>query len=166
MSDPVSLILKHRKSGALLDANLLLVYVVGKHDKDCLRRLHHTKQYSDDFGLIERLVEFFSVIYTTPNVLTEVGNLGGKLHSEAFFRALGAAVLALKEQYCASSDAVATPGFEKLGLTDAGIMRIATNEFLVLTADWDLYNLLVSRNIDAVNINHLRQLEWSAQLHA
>jgi rRNA maturation endonuclease Nob1 len=166
MSDPLSLILKHRQSGALLDANLLLVYVVGKYDKDCLRQFHHTKQYTNDFGLIKGLVEFFSVLYTTPNVLTEVSNLGGKLKSEAFFSTLKAAVLVLKEQYCASSDAVATPGFEWLGLTDAGIMRLAANEFLVLTADWPLYNMLVSKNVDAVNINHLRQIKWSAQLQA
>lgn len=79
MNEDLSFILKHRKNGALFDANLLLVYVVGKTDRKLLTQLHHTKQYEEDFPIIERLVEFFSVVHTTPNVLTEVSNLGRKL---------------------------------------------------------------------------------------
>jgi len=35
---------------------------------------------------------------------------------------------------------------------------------LVLTADWSLYQTLRSRNLDAVNINHLRLDEWVSYL--
>ncbi len=163
MNDALTLVLKHRHGGALFDANLLLVYAVGKYNKKRLSDFHHTKQYTNDFGLIEYLIEFFSVLYTTPNVLTEVSNLGKKLGSE-FFVTLGAMVSVLQEEYCISKDAAGNAAFGKLGLTDAGIIEVAAKKCLVLTADWSLYQILLSRSIDAVNINHLRQLEWLGPL--
>src|ERR1019366_4553633 len=104
MNEALSLVLKHRRRGALLDANLLLIYAVGKCDKNLLPTLHHTKQYTSDFTLIEHLIAFFSVLYTTPNILTEVSNLGGKI-GQKFFVTLGAMVSVLQEEYCISNEA-------------------------------------------------------------
>ncbi len=163
MSEALALIEKHRSTGALFDANILLVYAVGMCDKSRLQHYPHTKQYVDDFDLIKSLVEFFSVIYTTPNILTEISNLGGKLGS-AFFATLETVVRFSEEQYCASKDAASDASFRKLGLTDAGIISLAANKYVVITADWRLYQVLRSKGIDAVNINHLRPLEWSARL--
>ena len=160
MNEAIELILKHRTTGALLDTNLLLVYAVGKFDRSLLPAFHHTKQYATDFALVERLVEYFPVIHTTPNVLTELSNLGGKLNSSQFFSVLRTLVNVLQEHYCVSTAAANNASFEKVGLTDAAIMTIASNDYLILTADWPLYNMLRSRNIDAVNVNHLRQLDW------
>ena len=106
---------------------------------------------------------FFSVLYTTPNILTEVSNLGGKLGRE-FFVTLGVMVAILHEEYCNSKVAASSAAFGKLGLTDAGIISVAANGCLVLTADWPLYQTLQHQNVDAVNINHLRQLEWLGHL--
>jgi hypothetical protein len=160
MTEALQFIRKHRSTGALIDANLLLVYAVGKYDRKCLRLFPHTKQYSEDYDLVEYLVESFPTIYTTPNILTEVSNLGGKINSERFFAILKTLVSEVQERYCLSRDAASDPIFLKLGLTDAGIMSIAADNLLVLTADWPLYQILRSKNVDAVNINHLRQLEW------
>jgi hypothetical protein len=101
----------------------LLVYAVGKFDKSRLSDFHHTKQYKDDFQLIEYLIEFFSVLHTTPNVLTEVSNLGSKL-GQRFFITLGTMVSVLQEEYCVSKDAIGNAAFGKLGLTDAGIIKV------------------------------------------
>ena len=163
MTEALTLLAKHRKTGALFDANLLLVYAVGMYDKSRLQDYRHTKQYVCDFDLIKFLVEFFPVIYTTPNVLTEISNLGGKLGS-AFFSNLKTVVQFSEEQYCASKDAVSESSFHKLGLTDAGIISLAANKYVVITADWPLYQILRSKGIDAVNINHLRPLDWLGQL--
>jgi hypothetical protein len=159
MTEALTLIAKHRKTGALFDANILLVYAVGMYDKSRLQYYSHTKQYVDDFDLIKFLVEFFFVIYTTPNILTEISNLGGKLGS-TFFSILKTVVQFSEEQYCPSKDAVSGASFHKLGLTDAGIISLAANKYAVITADWPLYQILRSRDIDAVNINHLRPLNW------
>lgn len=158
MNESVSFLLKHRSKGALLDANLLLVYVVGKIGASRLANLHHTKQYQHDFPLIERMVEFFPTIYTTPKVLTEVSNLGKKLGVK-FYSTLGKVVAVLDERYCASKDASANAHFQKLGLTDAGLCTVAAAH-LVITADFPLYQILRANNVDAVNFHHLRQQAW------
>jgi len=79
MNEDVAFIRKHRGKGALLDANLLLVYVTGKFDKNRMSQFSRTQQYVEDFPLIEYLVELFPVVHTTPNVLTEVSNLAKDL---------------------------------------------------------------------------------------
>ena len=152
-------LLKHQElKGALIDANLLLVYVVGKTDLKALARLPHTKQYEDDYFLVERVVEWFAKVYTTPNVLTEVSNLGKKLGRD-FFRTLTAVVSIMEERYCTSVDASTNEQFQRLGLTDAGLSMLAENH-LVLTDDLNLYLALRANNVDAVNFNHLRPLGW------
>src|SRR4051794_6446818 len=101
MNEDLSFLWKHRSRGALLDANLLLVYVVGRTNRSRLSQLAHIKQYRDDYPLLERLVEFFPTVYTTPNVLTEVSNLGKKLGTD-FFGILRKVVAVLDERYCTS----------------------------------------------------------------
>lgn len=158
MNEDVAFLTEHRHKGALIDANLLLVYVVGQTDERLLKRNHHTKQFADDFPLIKRIVEHFSVIYTTPNIVTEVSNLGKNL-KDGFFDTLATVVNNLDETYCSSKIAVADRCFRKLGLTDAGISHLASG-CLVVTADFALYRILRNRNVKAVNFNHLRQASW------
>jgi hypothetical protein len=50
--------------------------------------------------------------------------------------------------------------FNRLGITDAAISTVCAN-VLVLTDDFDLYDSLGRRGIDAINFNHLR--EWRRQ---
>jgi len=155
MNEAAAFIAKHRRRGALLDANILLVYVVGMCDIRLLPQFHHTNQYKDDFPLIRHLIKQFRLTYTTPHVLTEVSNLGKELGPK-FFDALQRMVQVLDEQSCTSKDAVANVYFRRLGLTDAAHLNIARNNILVITADFPLYLTLRHSKIDAVNINHLR----------
>jgi len=156
MNEDLLFLLKHRGKGALVDANLLLVYVVGKIHPSRLAHYHHTKQYLQDFPLVERVVELFPTIYTTPNVLTEVSNLGG---GGEFFGMLRKVITVLDERYCVSKDACAHADFRTLGLTDAGLCSLAAKH-LVVTADFPLYQILRANKVEAVNFNHLRPLAW------
>jgi hypothetical protein len=153
---------KHRGKGAFLDANLLLVYAVGRWDRRLLGTFHHTKQFEGDFEWIERLVlRWFAKIYTTPNVLTEVSNLGGKL-GNSFFDELKTVVAQLVETHCPSVTGTQDKKFREVGLTDSIILAVgAANPSVVLTADFDLYCILRARQIDAININYLRQAHWA-----
>jgi hypothetical protein len=160
MNESVLFLLKHRTRGALIDANLLLVYIVGKMDRDRLSQFHHTKQYAPDFEIIEAVVELFPKVYTSPNVLTEVSNLGKKLGVSKFFDTLRDVINILEERYCISKDVAAASSFQKLGLTDAGLWTLAA-KLLVVTLDFPLYQTLRGDNIDAVNVNHLRPLGWA-----
>ena len=116
------------------------------------------KQYVDDFPLIEKLVESFSRLYTTPNGLTEVSNLGRKAGSK-FYDRLNALISLLEEQYCASREATQTSLFGRLGLTDSVLFTLGP-KFLIVTADFGRYMSLRAQNVDAVNFNHLRLHSW------
>ncbi len=120
MTEELDFIRKHRSKGALLDANLLLVYLVGKINIHRLETFHHTKQYVSFFPLLRSLVEMFPKIYTTPNVLTEVSNLGHDL-GEGFYHLLKQVVPHFDEKYCVSGEAVSHPNFNTIGLTDAAL---------------------------------------------
>jgi uncharacterized protein YaiI (UPF0178 family) len=50
----------------------------------------------------------------------------------------------------------AKPEFFRFGLTDAAIANAAQRKALVLTDDFRLEGFLRSRNIAAINFNHLR----------
>ena len=157
--DDAGLIIKHRGKKALVDANLLLVYAVGKTDKTFLGICHHTKQYAEEFPYIVRLLDNFQTLCTTPNVLTEVSNLGKKL-GPRFFTMLTVIVSTLEERYCVSKDASIHEQFNFLGLTDAGLCLIAADH-LIITADSTLYRFLRKNGFDAVNYNHLRPWLWN-----
>ena len=160
----VTLIEKYRSRGALIDANLLLVYLIGKYERKLIPSFARTKQYTvEDFLLLDTLVQWFSTVYTTPNILTEVSNLSGKLPQrllwqlrDEFVQLIGG----LEERYCESRKAVENRYFRKLGLTDAAIISLSNREFLVLTNDFDCWSVLGANQIDAINFNHLRPFGW------
>ena len=74
--DPYELIEKYRHHGALIDTNLLLVYLVGCCGEHLLSQCGTTGQYEEEFEDIKVLVELFDKVHTTPNILTELSNLG------------------------------------------------------------------------------------------
>ena len=157
MNEDFQFIEEYRNKGAIFDANLLLVYVVGKRREEYLARSKRTNSYSkQDFDLLEWLMEtVFRRVYTTPNVLTEVSNLGP--NDPDFFKTLKTVIQILDEKHTASKMAVEDNSFTQLGLTDSGLLALG-KEFLIVTADLPLYLTLRSRNIPAVNFTHIRPL--------
>lgn len=155
LNEDFEFVAKHRQRGALFDANLLLVYIVGKAGRHLLQHSGRTKQYADEFPYIERLFESFAKVYTTPNVLTEVSNLGKKLGSP-FFTALAKAIYVMDERYCESKTAATSKGFNSFGLTDSALLNIG-REVLIVTADSPLHYFLRSNNIDSANYANLKK---------
>ena len=113
-------------------------------------------------SLVAKLVGRFSSIVTTPNVLTEVSNLSGKLgemNLPGFRAAFKTKIDVIEEEYCPSRLAASNPAFVKFGLTDAGIASLVSeNDFLVLTDDLPLAYWLQSKGADVLNFNHIRFL--------
>lgn len=71
---------KHRRDGILIDANLLLLLAVGRHDPALIASYKHTRSYSaDDYSILEQFISLFRTVITTPHIMTEVSNLLGKL---------------------------------------------------------------------------------------
>jgi hypothetical protein len=67
----------------------------------------------------------------------------------------------MEELHEPSRVVVRDQAFCRLGITDAAISTVCAN-VLVLTDDFDLYDSLGRRGIDAINFNHLRQ--WRRHL--
>jgi hypothetical protein len=160
LDDPERLLRNHARTGAFLDANVLLVYVVGRMGNRSLSPYKHTKQYAADFPLIEKLVDFFQKRYSTPHVLTEVSNLGAEGGPE-FFEELKRAIDILDECSCPSREACKEASFPRLGLTDASLAVVA-RKHLLITTDLALHLHLERRGIDSINLNHFRQSGWYA----
>ncbi len=70
----------YRRRGLLVDANLLLLYFLGSYDRKQISSNKRLATFSvEDFDLIVRVLKLFSLLVTTPNILTEVSNLSNAI---------------------------------------------------------------------------------------
>lgn len=157
----------YRGKGIIVDTNLLIVLLIGKLGQHHLKDCRATKNFIvEDFQLLQRFLGQFSMLITTPHILTEVSNLSGKLDEGLLgdFRSVLAEFIKLdvEEQHLPSVQIVEHPDFHKLGLADTAIRLSAKEKYLVLTEDFELSGRLKKCGIAVVNFNHLRQISWSA----
>jgi hypothetical protein len=155
---------KYREKGVLIDSNLLIGFVIGMLGKQHLHNCRATKNFTaEDFDLLNQFLARFRKHVTTPHILTEVSNLGGRLpeglHAEfrSVFRKL---IHGFSEETPAARSIADHDVFLRVGLTDAAITLVSPGEFLVLTDELRLLGYLQKRGVDAVNFNHLRTLAW------
>jgi hypothetical protein len=150
---------KHRTNGLLLDTNLLLLWVIGSYDRRRIENFKRTAAYTrDDFQKLGWLILQFKQLWTTPNILTEVNNLGRQLPSnewKGFASAFSSLSLVMKEKFVPASVAVKSQRFAELGLADTVTLEIETN-CLLLSDDFKLCLYAQKNGVDAVNFNHLR----------
>jgi hypothetical protein len=152
--------------GLLVDANILVLYLVGSLDPGLIGRHKRLDKFTiEDFRLLEELLSPLPSIVTTPNVLTEVSNLvvqiGGPTKEK--LRILLAALLqrgVFQEHAVESVEASRVEEFRRIGLTDAGIVLMARRGWAVLTDDLPLYLALQAHGVEAINFNHLREKTW------
>lgn len=151
-----NLIQQYANSGVLIDANLLLLLLVGRIDTDLIQRFKRTDSFvSQDFEVLASIADRFSSIVTTPNILTEVSNLAVGKYQEEISAAFAEQVTVLDESYIKSSAVTDSEAFRKLGLSDAVICQLGQT-YMVLTVDLSLYLHLNALGIEAVNFNHIR----------
>ncbi len=150
-------------SGYVIDANLLLLLVVGSVNPDAITRHRRLREYTpDDYDILIDLIAQVGQVLVTPNTLTETSNLLG-YHREPersrFFAQLRFIIEETNEVVVASVSASHNDAFTRLGLTDAALLEVATEDTPVITVDWDLYATAASSNPNcAINFNHLRNL--------
>lgn len=157
------LVARYKHRGILVDTNLMVLLVVGRYDPERISSFKRTAAYTRfDLELVHRVLRPFARRITTPHVLTEVDNIVRQL-PEREYADLSAAmfdtVTGLLELSRPSADAIGSPVYPRIGLTDA--MTLATAlEYgcLVLTDDYPLANRLEAMRQGVININHLRGL--------
>jgi hypothetical protein len=153
------LLLRFRGRDVLIDANILLMYVVGTLDPKLIPTFKRTRIFTiEDYGILCRFLQHFRSIVTTPNILTEVSNLAGQIaepRRTQVFQTFAQAVKVIPEQYVHSRMATESALFVRFGLTDAVIARIAAGAVLVLIDDFRLSQHLERSGLAVVNFNHL-----------
>lgn len=158
------LLSEYREQGVLVDANLLLLYVVGVYDASHIERFKRTNTFtSDDSDPLARLLGYFETIVTTPPILTEASNFVGQLsegHRRPCTRLLRRLIPEPEEEHRASSTVSEHDCFFQFRTTDAGIADIAAGTYLVVADDLPLYHALANDQEAVLNFNHLRTINW------
>lgn len=158
------LLQKHRNKGAVIDSSLLLLYFIGNYKIELICRFSKTKQFSlEEFNFLDRIVNHFKFIATTPNILTEVNNLSNDLHQEEkpeFRETFKGKINIFKEDFFKSDILCKRKFFIKVGLTDVSIISLANKGFIVFTTDLQLTNFLEHLKLDVINWNNLKSFIW------
>ena len=140
---------------AFVDANLLVLLVVGAVDRNLISTNKRTSNFTpEDYDRLLALVEQVRV-FVTPNTLTEASNLL-KPHTR-FATKLRTLIEGSTETSVNSADAARTSAFPRLGLTDAALLEVITPERPLVTVDLKLYAAAVAGGRErAFNFTHFR----------
>ena len=151
-------------SGFFIDANLLVLFVVGSEGKDLIAKHRRLRSFvAEDFDQLLSLFRRAERVFVTPNTLTETSNLlaqHGEPERSRFLRRLRSTIERSEEIVVASRTAAGNSAFSRLGLTDAALLEAVTPDTPLVTVDLDLY--LAATAIDpttAVNFTHLQRLD-------
>lgn len=149
--------------GYFVDANLLVLFTVGRVNEDIISKHRRLQAYSvGDFELLVSLVAPTPSLFVTPNTLTEASNLlaqHGEPERSDLLEGLRFLIEESEEIVVASTAAASRSEFPSLGLADAALLEAASVEKPVLTVDLGLYLAAASKAPEsAVNFTALRDL--------
>lgn len=144
-----------------VDANLLVLLVVGLTDEKLVSKHKRTKSFQkEDFQLLQEILSGYEEILLTPHVLTEVSNLASQIGDplKSKVRTTFAALINQHpESYEKSSEIGNHKLFPRLGLTDCGLLSLVEADTPLITVDLGLYLAACERSTKAVNFNHVRE---------
>ena len=147
-----------RTEVVVLDANLLVLFVVGTASKTYIASHKRLRAYTAaDFDFLVSLLSNMKRIVVTPNTVTEASNLmrqtvdPARTRISSVFRTF---LSTSDEIYIVSSRAAGQPSFPRLGIADAALLTAMTSGSVLLTADVDLYLEALRHGREAINFNH------------
>lgn len=147
---------------AILDANMLIVYSIGKKHPEMLGNQRRVKEYMpEDFDLLMQLVEGVDQIVLTPNAVTECSDLLKDSNFEndakdALKDLIQSPSCIVAEEYVPSSDAVASSQYKFLGVADCAMLELVDSETFLISADGTLSREAAKKNPRSINFNHYR----------
>ncbi len=153
-------------SGYFIDANLLVLLVVGSAGRDYISKHRRLRRFStEDFDLLLRLIGSDTGperVIVTPNTLTETSDLLGQ-HREPerslFFERLRFLIENSKEVVVASATAASNSAFSRLGLTDAALFEAVTEGTPLLTVGIELYLQVLAKGQNAaINFAYVQDM--------
>jgi hypothetical protein len=148
----------------ILDANLLVLLVVGSVDERQVPSFKRTRAYTrEDFRLLIGHMAQFGTLVVTPHILAEATNLLDDLKEPlrtTAFLFLRELISRSEERFEASVELAGRRQFVRLGLADTAVHSVSEAGAALLTADLDLYLAASATSQHAVNFNHLRSGAW------
>jgi hypothetical protein len=145
---------------AILDSNILLLSWCSSFNPNLITTFKRLNSFQvADVELLSETLKVFSVIRTTPQVLTEVSNLANSLPSwikDDWVEHFSKQIQIISEEWVPAVSVAASP-FMRLGLTDAALAVLASTH-VILTLDFPLSNSLESQGLSVINFTHLRSL--------
>ena len=149
-------------SGVFVDANLLVLLVVGLTDKNLISKHKRVQRKFDanDFEVLCSLLGQFPRLLVTPNTLTEASNLLAQ-HREPqrswILGKLAELITGSNGIYVESSVASQNDSFNRLGLTDAALLQEISADKPLLTVDANLHYASLAKHPKAsLNFEHIR----------
>ena len=144
----------------IIDANMLLVFIVGSINPNLLGVAKRVKEYRpSDFDVLSTYLGCFTEIILLPNTVSEVSNLldhlKGDRRQDCMVFLAGLASTG-SEKYIASSIAALQPEYMALGMTDSAILCALEKDTYLLTADNELYLAAICRSQEAQHFGDLR----------
>ena len=130
-------------SGFFIDANLLVLLVVGNLNTNIIARHRRLVDYTaTDYETLLGLLGRANRIFVTPNTLTEASNLLRQHREPERSRLMDRLAYLIEESdevVVVSAQAAANPHFAPLGLADAALLESISPQTPLLTVDRDLY---------------------------
>ena len=147
----------------LIDANLLVLLVVGETNKALISKHRRTRAYQvEDYKRLVRLINQSGrhQVFVTPNTLTEASNLlaqHGEPERSHIFGVLQALIETTEERVVESRVASRNSNFKRLGLTDAALLEVVSASNPLVTVDFNLYCAASKKEAGAAfNFSHYR----------
>ncbi len=145
----------------VLDANMLIVFVVGTVEPKLLGSIKRVKEYQPtDFDLLSTYLNLFDEIILLPKTISEASNLlrhvKGERRQDCLY-VLASIARSGVGRYLPSVLAVEQPEYQSLGVTDAAILCVLDEDTFLLSADLDLCLAATFRSREAQYFWHLRQ---------
>jgi len=162
---------RHAGKSVLLDSNLLLVFLSGLLGTHVFHRFKRISDYTiRDYELLVRLLGCFTVLLTTPHILTEVSNLANSLkgpYKRDWYLNLATLIgseqgpAGLREKWIPATELAGMPEFVAFGITDAALAKLSS-EALVITEDYRLSGALKGKGTPVLNFGDLRKMQLFA----
>lgn len=139
--------------GFFIDANLLVLLLVGRASTDIIPRHRRLTGYTAaDYDALDALLGRVNRIFVTPNTLTEASNLlrqHGEPERSRLMHGLAYLIEESEEIIIASRTASGNPHFAGLGLTDAVLLEAISAQTPLITADLALYLAALAQDENA-----------------
>jgi hypothetical protein len=159
---------RHIGRGILLDSNLLLVFLSGLLGAHLFRSFKRIGGYTiRDYELLVRLLQCFTVLITTPHILTEVSSLANSLqepYKRDWYLNLATLIaseqepVGLQEKWTPATELAGMPEFVAFGITDAALIKLSS-EALIITEDYRLSGVLNGQGTHVLNFGDLRKMQ-------